>query len=95
LTSATHGIEKSKNATTEFLALGKVGQDPDTYLNLLELNLLERPENSKYLEKTADDKYHLYYDEEWLAITRAYNDSLLLADSETLVVPPTTRQNTP
>ena len=94
LTPATPGVEKSKNATTSFLALGKVGQNSDTYLNLLELDLPERSENAKYLEKTTDGKYHLYYDEELLAITRAYNDSLLLADPETLVVPPS-RRNTP
>jgi hypothetical protein len=29
LTPATPGVEKSKNATTRFLALGKVGGDPD------------------------------------------------------------------
>jgi lariat debranching enzyme len=95
LTPATPGVEKSKNATTEFLALGKVGQDPDTYLNLLELDLPERSEDAQYLERTSDGKYHLYYDEEWLAITRAYNDSLLLADPETLVVPPSSCLNTP
>lgn len=94
LTPATRGVEKSKNATTKFLALGKVGQDPDTYLDLLELSLPERSEDAQYLEKTADGKQHLYYDEEWLAITRADNDSLLLTDPETLVVPPSSRRNT-
>lgn len=94
LTPATPGVEKSKKATTNFLALGKVGQDCSTYLDLLELDLPERSENAQYLEKTADGKYHLYYDEEWLAITRAYNDSLLLADPETLVVPPSDRHKT-
>jgi lariat debranching enzyme len=94
LTPATPGVENSKNATTKFLALGKVGQDPDIYLNLLELNLPQRSDGSQYLERTSDGKYHLHYDEEWLAITRAYNDSLLLADPETLVVPPGQR-NTP
>jgi lariat debranching enzyme len=95
LTTATSGVEKSKNAKTKFLALSKVGQDTDAYLNLLELDLPERSENPQYLEKTADGRYRLCYDEEWLAITRAYNDSLLLADPETLVVPPSNRQNTP
>ena len=94
LTSATPGVEKSKNTTTSFLALGKVGQDPDTYLNLLELDHPSRSENAQYLERTTNDKYHLYYDEEWLAITRASNDSLQLANPETLVVPPS-RRNTP
>jgi lariat debranching enzyme len=95
LTPATPGVEKSKNATTSFLALGKVGQDPDTYLNLLEPDLPSRSDNAPYLERTTNDKYHLYYDEEWLAITRAYNESLQLADPETLVVPPSSHQNTP
>lgn len=91
---ATPGVEKSENKSTTFLALGKVGQDPDTYLELLEINLPERLGDAQYLEKTADGKYELYYDEEWLSITRAYNDSLLVADPETLVVPPS-RQNAP
>jgi lariat debranching enzyme len=95
LTLATPGVEKSMNATTKFLALGKVGQDPDNYLNLLEVDLPRCPEHAQYLERTRDDKYHIYYDEEWLAITRAYNDSLLLTNPETLVVPPSSRQNTP
>ena len=95
LTSATSGVEKSKNATTKFLALSKVGQDTEEYLNLLELDLPERSEDPQYLEKKAGGKCQLCYDEEWLAITRAYNDSLLLADPETLVVPPSSRQNTP
>jgi lariat debranching enzyme len=95
LTSTTSDVEKSKNATTKFLALGKVGQDPDTYLNLLELDLPERPEVPQYLEKTSEGKYHLYHDEEWLAITRAYNNSLLLTDPRTLVVHPSSRRNTP
>jgi lariat debranching enzyme len=95
LTTATPGVEKSKNGTTKFLALSKVGQDTDAYLDLLELDLPERAEDPQYLEKTADGIYQLHYDEEWLAITRAYNDSLLLADPETLVVPPSSRQNTP
>lgn len=95
LTPATFGVEKSKNGTTEFLALSNVGQDTDAYLDVLELDLPERSEDPQYLEKTADGKYQLCYDEEWLAITRAYNDSLLLADPETLVVPPSGRQNTP
>ena len=93
LTPAVPGVEKSKNTTTGFLALGKVGQDTDTYLEFLELDLPVRPQDARYLERTADGKYGLWYDEEWLAITRAYNDSLLLADPETLIVPPG-RQNT-
>ena len=94
LTTATSRVEKSKNAKTKFLALSKVGQDTDSYVSLLELDLVERSGNPQYLEKTADGKYQLYYDEEWLAVTRAYNDSLLLADPETLVVPPS-RRNAP
>lgn len=94
LTPATPGVEKSKNATTNFLALSKVGPDADTYLDLIELKLPERSRDAQCLEKTANGKHHLYYDEEWLAITRAYNDSLLLADTETLVVPPSNRHET-
>lgn len=94
VTPAVLGVEKSKNTTTTFLAFDKVGQDIDTYLELLELNLPDRSGGSKYAETTADGRYNLYYDEEWLAITRAYNDTLLLVDPETLVVPPH-RQNMP
>jgi lariat debranching enzyme len=94
LTQATPGIGKSKNPATSFLALGKVGQDPGTYLEMLELDLPERPEDAQYLEKTTDGRYNFYYDEEWLAITRAYNDTLSVADPETLIVP-SHRQHTP
>jgi lariat debranching enzyme len=94
LTQATRGIGKSKNVTTSFLALGKVGQDPGTYLEMLELDLPTRPDDAQYLEKTTDGHYNLYYDEEWLAITRAYNDTLFVADPETLIVP-SRRQDPP
>ncbi|GAB7336521.1 hypothetical protein MBLNU13_g09799t1 [Cladosporium sp. NU13] len=94
LTTATSGVEKIKEATTKFSGLSKVGQDTDAYLSLLELDLPERSESPQYLERTTDGRYQLYYDEEWLAIIRAYNDSLFLADPETLVVPPS-RRNTP
>jgi lariat debranching enzyme len=94
LTQATPGIGKSKNPTTSLLALGKVGQYPGTYLELLELDLPERPDDAQYFEKTTNGRYKLYYDEEWLAIARAYNDTLLVADPETLIVP-LHRQNTP
>ncbi|KAK4243233.1 hypothetical protein C7999DRAFT_36441 [Corynascus novoguineensis] len=41
-------------------------------------------------------RFDLCYDEEWLAITRAYNDTLYVQDPETLVVPPDkTRGKTP
>jgi lariat debranching enzyme len=95
LTPATPGVEKSRNATTKFLAVSKVSQDTDAYLDLLELDLSERTEDPQYLEKKADGKYQLHYDEEWLAIARAYNDSLLLADPETLVIPASSHRNTP
>jgi lariat debranching enzyme len=94
LTQRTPGIGKSKNATTSFLALGKVGQDPDTYLELLELVPSKRPGDTQYLERTADGHYRLHYDEEWLAITQAYNDTLFVADPETLILP-SRRRNTP
>jgi lariat debranching enzyme len=94
LTQGTPGIGKSKNATTSFLALGKVGQDPGTYLELLELVSSKRPGDTQYLERTADGHYRLHYDEEWLAITQAYNDTLFVADPETLILP-SRRRNTP
>ena len=86
VTPAVPNIDKNENTNTSFLALGKVGQDANTYLELLELDVPERSSNTEHLETTSDGHYTLSYDEEWLAITRAYNDSLLLADPETLVV---------
>ncbi|CAH0058268.1 unnamed protein product [Clonostachys solani] len=81
--------ETKQNNVTEFLALSKAGHHPSTYMELLELELPERSEEEQaYFSRDEIGKYHLSYDEEWLAITRAYNDTLRLADPNTLIVPP-------
>ncbi|KAL2125993.1 hypothetical protein VTI74DRAFT_2003 [Chaetomium olivicolor] len=65
----------------------------------MEIDIPTRPENAPSLNKRAGGnggRFDLCYDEEWLAITRAYNDTLRVQDPETLVVPPDkTRGKTP
>lgn len=77
--------------TTDFLALDKYkeGRSTTNFLDLVEIEVPMRAEDAPYMKKRAgSDKFDLCYDEEWLAITRAYNDSLRVQDPETLVVPP-------
>ncbi|UNI19630.1 lariat debranching enzyme [Purpureocillium takamizusanense] len=77
--------------TTKFLALDKFkeGRPTTNFLNVLEIDVPLRAEDGPYSVKQAgSDKFQLCYDEEWLAITRAYNDALRVQDTETLVVPP-------
>ncbi|VUC29196.1 unnamed protein product [Clonostachys rosea] len=86
--------ETKQHKVTEFLALSKAGHHPSTYLDLLELELPERSkEDHQYLSRDESGKYYLSYDEEWLAITRAYNDALRLADPNTLIVPPAKKKS--
>jgi len=74
--AALSDTQPSEDSVTEFVALGKVGQDQSEYLDLLRLDVPAWcTREQHYLEKTADDKFSLYYDEDWPAITRAYNDS--------------------
>ncbi|RMJ18011.1 hypothetical protein CDV36_002293 [Fusarium kuroshium] len=75
------------NQQTQFLALSKVGQDVAGYIELKELEIPTR-QNDANMERTNEGKFHLCYDAEWLAITRAYNDTLRIPDPETLIVPP-------
>lgn len=84
-----------QNNFTQFLALSKAaGDHPSTYMELLELELPERSEEEQqYFFRDENGKYHLSYDEEWLAITRAYNDTLRLADPNTLIVPPAKKKS--
>lgn len=72
---------------TQFLALSKVGQDIASFMELKELEIPTRVTDA-HTEATGEGKFHLYYDAEWLAITRAYNDTLRISDPETLIVPP-------
>ncbi|RSL63210.1 hypothetical protein CEP54_005273 [Fusarium duplospermum] len=76
------------NQQTQFLALSKVGQDVASYMELKELEIPTRPNEVALTETTSEGKFHLCYDLEWLAITRAYNDTLRIPDPETLIVPP-------
>ncbi|CAI6100924.1 unnamed protein product [Clonostachys chloroleuca] len=84
-----------QNNVTQFLALSKAaGDHPSTYMELLELELPERSEEEQqYFFRDENGKYHLSYDEEWLAITRAYNDTLRFADPNTLIVPPAKKKS--
>ncbi|KAL2673650.1 hypothetical protein Neosp_012093 [[Neocosmospora] mangrovei] len=77
-----------RNQQTEFLALSKVGQDVASYMELKELKIPTPPIKTGLTEATNGRKFHLCYDVEWLAITRAYNDTLRIPDPETLIVPP-------
>lgn len=77
VTPAISHVAKNENSTTNFLALGKVGQDANTYLELLELNIPDRPRDEQTFRRSPGGRYTLCYDEEWLAITRAYNDTYI------------------
>ncbi|KAK7426127.1 lariat debranching enzyme [Neonectria magnoliae] len=74
---------------TEFLALDKVGSHPRLFMELKELELPARSEAdpAQYSSINEDGKFSLYYDEEWLAITRASVSWLRVADAGTRVVP--------
>lgn len=80
----------SSSTSTEFLALSKPGDNTLTYLALLEIDRPASQDHDQYLghEDGANGKFSLCYDEEWLAIIRSYNDRLLVAHPETLVIPP-------
>ncbi|EEU36375.1 uncharacterized protein NECHADRAFT_52551, partial [Fusarium vanettenii 77-13-4] len=77
-----------RNQQTEFLALSKAGQDVASYMELKELKVPTLLTGSALTETSNGGKFHLCYDAEWLAITRAYNDTLRIPDPETLIVPP-------
>lgn len=87
VTPAISSIAKNENSTTNFLALGKVGQDANTYLELLELNIPDRPQDEQTFRRSPKGRYTLCYDEEWLAITRAYNNTDLFHDSQWVMIP--------
>lgn len=73
---------------TEFLALSKAGHSTDSYMALMELDLPIHADEEKYLELSEAGRFALHYDEEWLAITRAFNEALRIPDPDTLIVPP-------
>lgn len=68
---------------------------PSEFLALVELDIPPRPhgEAEQYHTMDAEGKYELHYDEEWIAITRAYNEQVRLTDPATLVVPPDRARN--
>ncbi|KAK4182779.1 lariat debranching enzyme, C-terminal domain-containing protein [Podospora australis] len=86
---------------TEFLALSKVGSPTSEWLEVRSLTnppldhmdntsttVASPPDNERTSERKQ--KFELCYDEEWLAITRAYAPELRIANPETLIVPPAT-----
>lgn len=76
--------------TTEFLGLSKPSDTIFNYLALLELGFPSDRREEQYLAQRSHEngKFLLCYDEEWLAILRAYNDRLLVPHPQTLVTPP-------
>ncbi|KAH7140808.1 lariat debranching enzyme, C-terminal domain-containing protein [Dactylonectria macrodidyma] len=78
------------HSKTEFLGLNKAGTQARLFMELRELELPIRSDldNARFLTLNDKGKFSLYYDEEWLAITRTYASALRVADPETLVVPP-------
>ncbi|KAM5361415.1 hypothetical protein ACJZ2D_013105 [Fusarium nematophilum] len=73
---------------TEFLALSKPGRDVAGWMELVEMDVPLRTDDAIYSETFKDGRYALCYDEEWLAVTRAFNDALRIPDPDTLIVPP-------
>ncbi|KAH6893320.1 lariat debranching enzyme, C-terminal domain-containing protein [Thelonectria olida] len=88
--SSKSGSPADRQSKTEFLALHKAGTDARGYMEVRELQLPAHADSdtAPFSSLDKDGKYSLFYDEEWLAITRAYADALRVADAETLVVPP-------
>lgn len=82
--------EADTTAETKFLALDKYkeGQRSTNFLEVKELDTPPNVDDGVYSAQSDAGKFLLYYDEEWLAITRAYADTLQLKDPSTLVVPP-------
>ena len=73
------------NNLTRFLALDKIGPDRE-FINLMEIDLCSKTgsdsASKSYLQKTAEGKFDLQYDEEWLAITRSFTDALEIKSKE-------------
>ncbi|KAF7543966.1 hypothetical protein G7Z17_g10316 [Cylindrodendrum hubeiense] len=75
---------------TEFLGLHKPSAHARLFMELRELELPARPntDDARFSIPNDEGKFSLYYDEEWLAITRAYADTLRLGDPKAPVVRP-------
>jgi lariat debranching enzyme len=77
------------NTVTHFLALDKPGQNRE-FLELLEITLCSDvgdDSTNPYLQKTSEGKFTLRYDEEWLAITRAFADGLTIKAASLNITP--------
>jgi lariat debranching enzyme len=79
----------SHRDSTAFLALDKHKDGAADFLEVMELDMPQGRDIGGKELSTSGQKYKLRYDEEWLAITRAYAGTLRLQDPQTLVVPPT------
>lgn len=93
--SASASTGSAGKAKTEFLALHKAGADSHEYMELLELDIPPRSNTdteASMSTRDKDGKPILFYDDDWLAIVRAFAPDLRIADPETLVVPPTKPQ---
>lgn len=101
--STTSSSTTTTTTKTEFLGLHKVGSQPHLWLHVTTLpprthhtlNLNNSPD-APHMQKDPNGKYHLCYDPEWLAITKACAPALRIADPHTLIVapPPSTTTTT-
>ncbi|KLJ11756.1 hypothetical protein EMPG_13084 [Blastomyces silverae] len=69
-----------RNDETKFLALDKPGHGRE-FLEIVEVNsclATENDDTEQYFTKSPEGKFTLYYDEEWLAITRSTADALII-----------------
>ncbi|KAL2388209.1 hypothetical protein RJ035_003487 [Blastomyces gilchristii] len=76
--------EAIKNTVTEFLALDKC-ETRRQFIELVEYSAISSPEEEEIGEESRP--YQLKYDKEWLAITRAFADELILGDPNASVPP--------
>jgi lariat debranching enzyme len=74
-----------RNTVTEFLALDKVGTKRE-FLEVKEIALCSAQDELSYLDRDDNGKFALHYDEEWLAIIRAFADGLMIKDATTLKI---------
>lgn len=80
----------SQRERGSFLALDKYKDNVVEFVEVMELDL----PRGGYQKggPISESGYKLHYDEEWLAITRAYAGTLRLQNQQTLVVPPAKTQ---
>ena len=73
--------KKAKRGSTQFEALDKCGPNK-IHFKIFEIESPTRQSDEKEPIEIADNLAHLYYDVEWLAITRAANDLLSVTKSQ-------------